>query len=490
MQRSHLEELGIGRPSTYASIMKSLQDRGYCSMVSRTLRPQQRGQLVTALLTSESLEPYVQTNFTARLEADLDAISAGELEQLPFLKEWWSHFSTAVSAVEQTDTMQLREEVADKCAWTLFPSAGGVVRPPLIGSDGKAASTLQPTAPAPPPAANGQPAAAECAAGAGAPLPKSERICPSCGVGHMSLKFSKFGPFVGCSEYPSCGWTTRPREPWADADAQPTVDKLALGVLAPGALPDAAVDYSGLEVSVRDGPVGWYVQLGGNVSHEQQQLTPPPDIKALKVTQLREQLEQRGLAATGRKADLAERLLQAADLRHLVPHKRVSVPADTKPMDVTMAKAERLLSLPKVLGGHPSRGDAITLRQGRFGPYVTMPTKGEYPEQVTALEEANETAMVMCSLPKRVSIWDCDLTQAVELLEGKMVRDAKRRTAAKEAKQAKAAAKGATTKRAISLKSGTKAASAGRSKKAKGASKATKKESAATKASTKEPQPA
>ena len=81
--RSHLEALGIGRPSTYATIIKSLQDRGYCSMVSKTLRPQQRGQLVTALLTSESLEQYVHTDFTARLEAELDAISAGELVTSP-----------------------------------------------------------------------------------------------------------------------------------------------------------------------------------------------------------------------------------------------------------------------------------------------------------------------------------------------------------------------------------------------------------------------
>ena len=78
-------------------------------------------------------------------------------------------------------------------------------------------------------------------------------------------------------------------------DAAVPIDKLSLGTLAKGALPPSAsgIEYTGLEVSVRDGPVGWYVQLGGNVTHELQQLKPPPDIKALKVVQLREELEGR-----------------------------------------------------------------------------------------------------------------------------------------------------------------------------------------------------
>ena len=159
-------------------------------------------------------------------------------------------------------------------------------------------------------------------------------------------------------------------------DAAVPIDKLSLGILAKGALPPSAsgIEYTGLEVSVRDGPVGWYVQLGGNVTHELQQLKPPPDIKALKVVQLREELEGRGLDITGRKAELVERLTNAEDLRHLVPHKRVTIPEGIKPMEVTMEMAERLLSLPRILGSHPERGEGvpITLHSGRFGPYVTM----------------------------------------------------------------------------------------------------------------------
>ena len=421
-------------------------------MVSKTLRPQQRGQLVTALLTSDLLEQYVQTGFTARLEGQLDAISAGELEQLPFLSQWWGQFHTAVAAVEQTDTMKLREEVADKCAWTLFPSQGAV-RPPL---------TLTGTPSTPTSTDHGTD---ENAATVDSTL-RSERICPSCGVGKMSLKFSRFGPFVGCSEYPVCGWTMRPREPWVDPDAQPAIDKLALGVLREGALPELATDYTGLEVSVRDGPVGWYVQLGGNVSHEQAQLTPPPDVKALKIAQLREELERRDMPTNGRKAELAERLLQAKDLRHLVPHKRVSLPEGTKPIEVTMAMAERLLSLPKALGLHPLHKQPMTLHQGRFGPYVAMPLSDETAAGGSETDaKSTASPSVLCSLPKRVSIWDVDAPQAAELLDMKMLRDAKKRNGAKKA---------ASTARAGAAK-GAKPKAKPKTSSTRGSAKATKK---------------
>ena len=241
----------------------------------------------------------MQTDFTARLEQQLDSISAGEGEPTDFLSSWWSEFNEAVTAVETADTLALREAVADKCAWTLFPSDVPIKPPPLVTG-----TTI-------PQQTNGEAAPVNGAAA----TPRADRVCPSCGTGQMTLKFSRFGPFVGCTEYPACGWTMKPREPWSTMDANDAavpIDKLSLGVLAKGALPPSAsgIEYTGLEVSVRDGPVGWYVQLGGNVTHELQQLKPPPDIKALKVVQLREELE-RGLDITGRKAELVERLTNA-----------------------------------------------------------------------------------------------------------------------------------------------------------------------------------
>ena len=169
------------------------------------------------------------------------------------------------------------------------------------------------------------------------------------------------------------------------------------------------------------------------MTHELQQLKPPPDIKALKVVQLREELEGRGLDITGRKAELVERLTNAEDLRHLVPHKRVTIPEGIKPVEVTMEMAERLLSLPRVLGSHPERGEGvpITLHSGRFGPYVTMRSE----EKEDGKEEKEEPMLVMCSLPKRVSMWDVDVATAVELLHAKMARDAAKRQSTRTRRQ-------------------------------------------------------
>lgn len=309
----------------------------------------------------------------------------------------------------------------------------------------------------------------------------------------MVLKFSRFGPFVGCSEYPSCGWTTRPRMPGVDGAADgapPTPDKLALGLLPVGS-PAAGEDgrWAGLEVSVRNGPVGWYVQLGGNVTHEQLQLPPAPDVKALKMVQLREELERRQMSSSGRKPELIARLLQAKDLRHLVPHKRSSLPSGTSPANLSMAMAERLLSLPLSLGPHPNLGHEITLHLGRFGPYVMLQgahAAGEasvttQDEEGTEAAEGGESVpppYLMASLPRSVSFWDADVAAASALLDAKVARDAKKRAAAAEKKAAIAIARsraGAIPKAAPLAKEG--AANTGAAKKAGSArdvSKATK----------------
>ena len=552
----HLEALGIGRPSTYASILKALQERGYVTMVGRSLRPNHNGELVTALLTSPSarLEQYVNTSFTARLEARLDAISNGELDATAFLSDWWSEFQPAVLSVEQTDTLALREEVAERCAWMLFPTAE-VARPLLVGSgvavhtggaegvdgaggaggaaDVSAAALFEwPTLPAAVggshpmaspiltattvaatvAAAVGTAAAATAASvitevhGAlqttvrnGASVGTAARVsrpCPSCGTGHMVLKFSRFGPFVGCSEYPSCGWTTRPRMPGVDGAADgapPTPDKLALGLLPAGS-PAAGEDgqWAGLEVSVRNGPVGWYVQLGGNVTHEQLQLPPAPDVKALKMVQLREELERRQMSSSGRKPELIARLLQAKDLRHLVPHKRSSLPPGTSPANLSMAMAERLLSLPLSLGLHPNLGHEISLHLGRFGPYVmlqgahaageaSVTTQDKEGSEAAEGAEGGEGApppYLMASLPRSVSFWDADVASASALLDAKMARDAKKRAAAAEKKAAIASARsraGAIPKAAPPSKTGSaKTGAAKKAGSARAASKATK----------------
>jgi len=296
---------------------------------------------------------------------------------------------------------------------------------------------------------------------------RTQRPCPSCGVGQQALKFSRFGAFIGCTEYPRCGWTTRPRDPAAaevPEGVEPLPDKAQLGLLPPSSPIAVGSKYAGLEVSLRNGPVGWYVQLGGNVSLELQQQAPLPDVKALKVVEIRAELEKRGLDPKGKKVELVERLLAAEDLWPLVAHKRSSLPAGTAVATLTMAMAERLLSLPLDLGAHPQTSGRIQLRNGRFGPYVTLHAAPNDEEEGD--DEQHEAPLAMCSLPKTVSFWDVGVTQAAELLDQKMRRDAKRQGTKKRAPAAprKAATRKAAPRKATLSKATPKAVRAGRGK--------------------------
>ena len=230
--RSHLEELGIGRPSTYATIMRSPQERGHCTMVARTFRPHQRGELVTALLTCDELAAYVDTTFTATLEARLDAF-AGDGAAATFLGDF-AEFQPAVAAVADRDTIEpaTRSPRSALRALPLAPARG------RGGTDAAAAD-------------GGGDAAAPDAPAAARPgrAPELRR--------RVMAPASRYGSFVGCTEYPTCGWTTaaragrhgqrglphgsgRRRRGEADAAAEPSLAGKRL------------------EVSVRDGPIGWY----------------------------------------------------------------------------------------------------------------------------------------------------------------------------------------------------------------------------------------
>ena len=156
-----MEELGIGRPSTYASTLKTLEDREYITIEQRRLTPQAKGRLVTSFLES-FFNRYVEYDFTASLEEKLDKISAGDLEWKDVLRDFWNEFSSAIG-----DTKELRiTEVLDKLNEELGPLA----------------------------------------------FPENEdgsdpRLCPTCREGQLSLKVGKFGAFIGCSNYPECKFT-------------------------------------------------------------------------------------------------------------------------------------------------------------------------------------------------------------------------------------------------------------------------------------------
>ena len=255
-----LEELGIGRPSTYAAILQVLQDRAYVRLDKRRFVPEDRGRLVTAFLTN-FFERYVEYNFTADLENQLDEVSGGRIDWKELLRNFWRDFSAAVDGTRILTITQVLQALDDDLGRHFFPNDGS-------GRD--------------------------------------PRLCPVCGAGRLSLKLGRFGAFIGCSNYPNCRYT-RPLA--VEGEGEETADT-TLGT-------DPA---SGLEVTLKKGPFGHYVQLGASDG----------DVKP----------------------------------------KRVAVPRSLKPADVDLDTALRLLSLPRELGRHPETGEMIVAGIGRFGPYI------------------------------------------------------------------------------------------------------------------------
>ncbi len=260
-----LEELGIGRPSTYASIIQVLQDRQYVRLEKKRFLPEDRGRLVTAFLTS-FFERYVEYHFTADLENQLDEISDGKISWQKVLEAFWREFSAAVGGTKDLSISQVLQALDEELGRHFFPEPG----------DGR-----------------------------------DPRVCPGCNGGRLSLKLGKFGAFIGCSNYPECRYT----RPLGIENGENGNGGEAVGPRALGTDPE-----TGLGVTVRKGPYGFYVQRGeGNESEKP---------------------------------------------------KRVSLPKGLSPAEIDLAAALKLLALPREIGLHPTSGKMITANIGRFGPYI------------------------------------------------------------------------------------------------------------------------
>ncbi|HET6306442.1 MAG TPA: type I DNA topoisomerase, partial [Rhodopila sp.] len=204
-----MEELGIGRPSTYASILSVLQDRNYVKLDKRRFVPEDRGRLVTAFLVS-FFNHYVDTGFTAGLEEKLDEISAGNLDWRNVMHAFWDEFS---KAVEQTRELKISDVISaldEELGSHFFPARQD-------GSD--------------------------------------PRVCAACGTGRLGLKLGRYGSFIGCSNYPTCQYTRR----LAVDAGEEGGETLKEGMRSLGHHPD-----TGEEITVRRGPYGLYVQQGEN----------------------------------------------------------------------------------------------------------------------------------------------------------------------------------------------------------------------------------
>lgn len=210
-----MEELGIGRPSTYASILQVLQDRKYVNLDKKRFTPEDRGRLVTAFL-EKFFTKYVDYDFTANLEEELDAIADGHVKWKDALGQFWKDFSLAIGGTKDLTITQVIDHLNESLGHHFFPAHAD-------GSD--------------------------------------PRLCPACSKGQLSLKLGKFGAFVGCSNYPDCKFT-RPliTQDTGDGDLSPE-DAAAAAALAnePKILGEDPV--SKKIVSMRRGPYGPYVQI-------------------------------------------------------------------------------------------------------------------------------------------------------------------------------------------------------------------------------------
>ena len=292
-----LEELGIGRPSTYSSIISVLQDRNYVTLESRRFIPDDRGRLVTAFLSS-FFGKYVEYNFTAELEDKLDDVSGGRTDWKQVLREFWDDFAQSVADIKD---LRVRE---------VLDALNELLGPHFFHDEG-----------------NG----------------KDPRACPTCNEGQLSLKLGKFGAFIGCSNYPDCRYT-RPLVVNDD-------DGAGIGDSGPVELGKDPV--SGLEITIRKGPYGTYVQLG-----EVEEITEGKKVKKTKP-------------------------------------KRASLPRGLSPAAVDLDKALGLLSLPRDIGINPETGEMIQAGLGRFGPYlkysgIFLSLKGDDDVLTIALDRAVE----------------------------------------------------------------------------------------------------
>jgi len=257
-----LEELGIGRPSTYVSLIQTLQDRDYVRIEKRQFHPDQRGRLVTSFL-SHYFPKYIQYDFTADLEEQLDDISGGRRGWIDVMNAFWVPFHDTVKLAEPLKISQVLDDVQKDLESSLFDMTK-----------------------------------------------ENPRACPTCSEGQLSLKLSKFGPFLGCNRYPDCKYTKSLNGTANSEEGMQEVND----IIVLGQDPKLGVD-----ISVRKGPYGPYLQW------EEKDVKKP---------------------------------------------KRVSIPPGFDPYNMSLEQAVKLGSLPALIGKHPETQADILVGIGRFGPYL------------------------------------------------------------------------------------------------------------------------
>lgn len=348
-----MEELGIGRPSTYATTLNVLQERDYVRIDKKRLIPEDKGRLVTAFLES-FFQRYVEYDFTADLEEQLDLISDAKLPWKDVLRDFWRDFTSAVNGTKELRVSQVLDALNEILGPFIFPA----------NADGT-----------------------------------DPRKCPSCADGQLGLKIGRYGAFVGCSNYPECKFTRQFDKQNDNGDGQ-----------APSGDRELGVDpESGLTVYLRIGRFGPYVQLGEGDNGDKPKRSSIPRglsaatldfetaLKLLSLPRIVGEHPETGKLITaniGRYGPYVEHDGKYANLDGpeevftVGINRAVSVLAEPK-----KGNARATQSALKNLGDHPDLGGSVQVFAGRYGPYVkhgkvnaTIP-KGIEPEALT-MEEA------------------------------------------------------------------------------------------------------
>ncbi|WP_316354945.1 type I DNA topoisomerase [Candidatus Trichorickettsia mobilis] len=263
-----MEELGIGRPSTYASILSVLQERKYVNLMKKRFIPEPLGRLVTTFLVGY-FKKYVEYDFTAALETELDEVAGGQLDWKQLLGNFWQGFNGNISSVSEQKITDIISYIEQSLTGYLF------------GSDHTSTTARQ---------------------------------CPLCKDGQLHLRLGKFGAFLACDHYPECNFKKSLTATNIDSDAtQPEQDNNNRLI--------GQDSITGLDIYLKKGPYGWYVQLGENLS----KLEKP---------------------------------------------KRTPLPSILDPNNLKLEIARKLLNLPLKIGEYPGSCAEIMLGIGKYGPYL------------------------------------------------------------------------------------------------------------------------
>jgi DNA topoisomerase I len=387
-----MEELGIGRPSTYASTLQVLRDREYVRIEKKRLVAEDKGRLVTAFLES-FFARYVEFDFTANLENELDRVSNNEIEWKEVMRNFWRDFSAAIGGTKELRTTEVLDKLDDLLGPHLFPR----------GKNGE-----------------------------------DTRACQRCGTGRLGLKLSKTGPFIGCSNYPECRYT----RPFGVATADGEGDSAA-GVGADGSRNLGNDPETGMPVTARNGRFGPFVQLGEGDKPKRSSI--PKGVSVAGVT-LEQALQLLSLPReVGKHPEDGEPIMAnngkfGPYVQHLKTYANLTAGEDVLTIGLNRAvdliatklakgpgKFSRSAPAGKPIGDHPE-GGVIQVLDGKYGAYVKW-------------NDVNAT------IPKAIEKDKITLEQAVDLIRARQAAAPAKKVMKKAAPKKAAAKKSAATKK-------------------------------------------